>query len=142
MERGTKSIHIPKNSLPLLPLVTDIFLCHRKILPCSPRDASVKQIDEKSILQLLEQPGTNQNYSDTKEYTFRYFAHPWFETNNWADVNNKIFFRTEAKRGIVPLRVFRNTLTAKNWVFLHRSSLVVNWSQVSIVCRDLELKIQ
>ena len=46
-------------------------------------------------------------------YTFPHFAHSRFGISNWADVNNNIIFSpTEAKRGIVTLRVFQNTLTA------------------------------
>ena len=69
-QHGTKSTHIPKISLISLPPTNHRLLNHQKILPCSPRDEPVKQIKAKSNLQLLEQPGTNQNYSDSREYIF------------------------------------------------------------------------
>ena len=77
---GTKSIYVPKTSLLLFPLPNHGFLNHHKTLPCSPRDEPVKQINVKPNLQLLEQPGTNRNYSDSREYTFLYFARPRFGT--------------------------------------------------------------
>ena len=73
-QHGAKSIHIPKTSLQLLLLSNHRFLNHQKTLPCSPRDKPVKQIDAKPNLQLHEQPDNNQNYSDSREYTFLYFC--------------------------------------------------------------------